>query len=486
MVSTTQAGEPGATPRRRRIVFTTFGSLGDLHPYIAIALGLQARGHEAIIATSAYYRQKIEARTGIGFRAVRPDLADLQADPALVRRLMDRRAGSECVIREIFMPVLRESYEDTLAAADGADLLVSHALTFTTPLVADKKGILWASTVLQPLVFLSIHDPPVLPLAPFLARARFLGPWFHRLLFGLGRRRVRPWCEPWHRFRAEVGLPPTSVSPLFEGQHAPSLVLVLFSKIFAGKQKDWPRQALLTGFPFFDQDGEAGLHTDLARFLDEGPPPIVFTLGSSAVWDAGAFYEHSAAAARLLGRRAVLLVGKETANRPARLPDGVVAFDYAPYSELFPRAAVIVHQGGIGTTAQAMRSGRPMLVMPYAHDQPDNAERLARLGIARTISREGYTPARAAAALRHLLDNPAYSQRALAVAAAIRREDGVRAACEALAPCSCLLALRLLGNDTLSSLRLFTALAATAPAGSCRQRGAARTSRATRRCCRPC
>jgi rhamnosyltransferase subunit B len=431
VVPATQASKPGGSPRRRRIVFTTFGSLGDLHPYIAIALGLQARGHEAIIATSAYYRQKIEA-LGIGFRAVRPDLAELQADPALVRRLMDRRAGSECVIREIFMPVLRESYEDTHAAADGADLLVSHGLTFTTPLIAEQKGILWASTVLQPLVFMSIHDPPVLPLAPFLAKARFLGPWFHRLLFRLGKRRVRPWCEPWHRLRAEVGMPPTTASPLFEGQHAASLVLVLFSKIFAGKQRDWPRQALLTGFPFFDQDGEAGLHPDLARFLDEGSPPIVFTLGSSAVWDAGAFYEQSAAAARLLGRRAVLLVGKETANRPARLPDGVVAFDYAPYSELFPRAAAIVHQGGIGTTAQAMRSGRPMLVMPYAHDQPDNAERLARLGIARTIGRERYTPARAAAELRQLLDNAGYSQRASEVGAAIRQEDGVRAACDAL------------------------------------------------------
>jgi UDP:flavonoid glycosyltransferase YjiC (YdhE family) len=427
----TQTPEPAAIPRRRRVVFTTFGSLGDLHPYIAIALGMQARGHEASIATSAFYRPKVEA-LGIGFRAVRPDLGELQANPDLVRRLMDRRKGSEVVICELMMPVLRESYEDTLAAADGADLLVSQALALTAAEVAEKKGIAWASTVLQPLGFLSIHDPPVLPLAPYLAKVRFLGPWFHRLLFSFGRRQVRRWCEPWYRFRAELGLAPTPAVPLLEGQHAPSLVLVLFSKLFADGQPDWPRQALLTGFPFFDQDGEVGLHPDLARFLNEGPPPIVFTLGSSAVWDAGAFYEQSAAAARLLGRRAVLLVGKETANRPARLPDGVVAFDYAPFSELFPRAVAIVHQGGIGTTAQAMRSGRPMLVMPYAHDQPDNAERLVRLGIARTVGRDRYTTARAAAELQHLLDDRAYSQRAQAIGSAIRQEDGVRTACDAL------------------------------------------------------
>jgi UDP:flavonoid glycosyltransferase YjiC (YdhE family) len=422
--------EPGAG-FRRRIVLTTFGSLGDLHPYIAIALGLKARGHEAVIATSGYYRQKVEA-LGLGFRAVRPDHPDSEADSELMRRIMDRRTGSEFVIRQVMMSVLRESYEDTLAAADGADFLVSHMLTFITRLVAEKKGIPWASTFLQPLGFFSVYDPPVLPQAPFLAKLRFLGPAFHRPLFWCAKRSVRSWSEPWHRLRAEVGLPPISESPLFEGQYSPSLVLAMFSKLLADRQPDWPQHTVITGFPFYDRDGEGGMPPELAHFLDAGPPPLVFTLGSSAVVDAGPFYEHSIAAAKLLGRRAVLLVGNDPRNRPESLPDGVVAFAYAPYSELFPRAAANVHQGGIGTTAQAMRSGRPMLVMPYAHDQPDNAERVRRLGIARTIARQRYTPARVAAELRHLLDNPLYSQRAAEVGAEIGQEDGVAAACDAL------------------------------------------------------
>src|SRR5262249_25609173 len=160
---------------------------------------------------------------------------------------------------------------------------------------------------------------------------------------------------------------------------------------------DWPRQTVVTGFPFFDQ-GEA-LSPDLARFLEDGPPPLVFTLGSSAVLDAGRFYEHSAAAASELGVRAVLLVGTDAGNRPAYCPAGVAAFEYAAYSELLPRAAAVVHQGGVGTTAEAMRAGKPMLVMPYAHDQPDNAARMARSGIARVVSRYRYTAARAAAEL---------------------------------------------------------------------------------------
>jgi UDP:flavonoid glycosyltransferase YjiC (YdhE family) len=420
--------EPGAGIKRRRIVLTTFGSLGDLHPYLAVALGLQERGHEAVIATSAYYRQKVEA-LGIGFRAVRPDHPAPETDPELMRRIMDRRKGSEFVMRE-FMAVLRESYEDTLAAAGGADLLVSHMLTFTTRLVAEKMGIPWASIVLQPLGLLSAYDPPVFPQILFLAKLRFLGPAFHRLLFRCGKRSIRSWFEPWHRLRAEVGLPTTSDSPLFEGERSSSLVLALFSKLLADKQPDWPPQTVITGFPFYD--GGGGLPAEVAGFLGEGPPPIVFTLGSSAVEVAGPFYEHSVAAAKRLGRRAVLLIGKEPRNRPGSLPDGIVAFANAPYSELFPRAAVIVHAGGVGATGQAMRSGRPMLVMPYAHDQPDNAERVKRLGIARTIARRRYTPARAAAERRNLLDNPVYGQRASAVGEQVRQEDGVGKACDAL------------------------------------------------------
>jgi UDP:flavonoid glycosyltransferase YjiC (YdhE family) len=346
-----------------------------------------------------------------------------------MRRSMDRRTGSEFVIREYMMSVLRETYEDTLAAADGADLLVSHLLTFTTRLVAEKKGIPWASTFLQPLGLLSVYDPPVFPQVPFLAKLRFLGPAFHRLLFWCGKWSARTWFKPWHRLRADIGLPPTSEIPLFEG-NSPLLVLALFSKVLADKQPDWPQQTVLSGFPFYD--GGDRLPAELARFLGEGPPPIVFTLGSSGAEVAGPFYEYSVTAAKRLGRRAVIVVGMNARHRPTSLPDGVIASDYAPFSELFPRAAVIVHAGGVGTTGLAMRSGRPTLVVPYAHDQPDNAERVKRLGIARTMPRHRYTPARAAAELRHLLDNPVYGQRASEVGRQIQQEDGVGSACDAL------------------------------------------------------
>jgi UDP:flavonoid glycosyltransferase YjiC (YdhE family) len=231
--------------------------------------------------------------------------------------------------------------------------------------------------------------------------------------------------------RSEIGLPPAKDNPLVDG-HSPALVLALFSKLLADKQPDWPPQTVQTGFPLYDQDGGAGMPAELARFLDEGPPPIVFTLSVTAAMVGGAFFENSIAAAKRLGRRAVLVVGKDIPSRPPSVPDGMIAVDYAPFSELFPRASVIVHAGGVGTSGLAMRSGRPMLVVPFAHDQPDNAFRLARLGVARTISRQNYTSARVAAELGRLLAEPAFSLRASEVGDQVRQEDGVRAACDAL------------------------------------------------------
>jgi rhamnosyltransferase subunit B len=415
---------------RRRIVLTTFGSLGDLHPYVAIALALKQRGHDAVIATSAFYRARVES-LGLGFAPVRPDHPGPEFMTDFMRQVMDLRTGPEFVIRKLIMPALRESYEDTLAAAAGADLLVSHPLTFTTRLVAEQGAIPWASSVLAPLSFFSAYDPPVLGPVPWLARLKF-GAAFHRSLFRLARWSLRRWSEPWHRLRAELGLPTTCDDPLFEGQHAPRLTLALFSAHLAAPQPDWPSTTVVTGFPFYDEAGAAPMPPDLRDFLAAGPPPLVFTLGSSAVMDAGAFYEHSAAAAQLLGRRAVLLIGKDPRNRPAHLPDGVAAFDYAPFAELFPHAAAIVHQGGIGTTAQALRSGRPMLIMPYSHDQPDNADRVRRLGVGRVVRRARYTATCAAAELRALLEDTTYHQCAASVATQIRGESGAAAACTAL------------------------------------------------------
>jgi UDP:flavonoid glycosyltransferase YjiC (YdhE family) len=211
-------------------------------------------------------------------------------------------------------------------------------------------------------------------------------------------------------------------------------VLALFSRVLGEPQPDWPENVRVTGPILYNGVAQTELSPELERFLQRGSPPVVFTLGSSAVSVAGSFYEESAAAAERAGLRAVLLVGRHPENRPAKgLSDEIIAVEHAPHSALMPRAAVTVHQGGAGTLHQALHAGRPMLVVPHAHDQPDNAHRAARLGVARIISPRRYKAERVADELRVLVaEQPSYADRARAVAAEMRREDGVASACEAI------------------------------------------------------
>ena len=220
---------------------------------------------------------------------------------------------------------------------------------------------------------------------------------------------------------------------MFEGQHSPELVLALFSSVLARPQKDWPPNVVVTGHVFHDAPHGAALSPELEAFLLRGPAPVVFTLGSSVVMVAGDFWRESIAAVRALGMRAVLLTGPGNAAplRPS-LPPEILAVDAAPHSMLFPRAAVVVQQCGIGTLAQSLRSGRPMLGVPYAHDQPDNAWRAAALGIARVVYPWNYRAERVGAELSALYHDATYAAAAERTAMAVRSEGGVRAACDAL------------------------------------------------------
>jgi UDP:flavonoid glycosyltransferase YjiC (YdhE family) len=148
---------------------------------------------------------------------------------------------------------------------------------------------------------------------------------------------------------------------------------------------------------------------------------------------AGKFYEFSAKAAIKLGIRAVLLIGTDPRNRlQTKLPESICVAEYAPYSELFNRAAMVVHQGGVGTTAQCLRAGKPMLIMPFSHDQPDNARRMLRLKVGKVIQRGNYTPFRVARRLKKMLAEPLLAKRSESVAKQLAKEDGVCTACDAL------------------------------------------------------
>jgi len=416
-----------------RIVLSNIGTFGDINPLIAIALELKRRGHVPILAVPPVFGPKI-LPLGLEFHPVRPDI---DPDNTLMAEMIyDVRKGTERGLREFLFPALRQTYDDLLDAATRparADLLLLGELNYAGPIVAEITGIPWASYVLAPLSFFSAFDPPVLPMYPRLARADKAIPGMGRAIKRLARLVSRKWPQPIYDLRSELGLP-KGENPLFDAKHSPFLVLALFSRVLGVAQKDWPENTLITGFCFYDSDaGNAALPANLEAFLSAGPPPVVFTLGSAAVLAAGRFYEFSARAAIRLGIRAVLLIGTDKRNQLRQpLPDSICVAEYAPYSKLFSRAAMVVHQGGVGTTAQCLRAGKPMLIMPFSHDQPDNGRRMMRLKVARVIQRGNYTPFRVARKLKAMLAEPLFARRAEMVARRLEQEDGVRSACDAL------------------------------------------------------
>ncbi len=415
-----------------RFLLAAAGSLGDLHPYIAVGRELVRRGHEVVIASTPEYRAPVES-AGVAFAPIGPTFESLGDYRAVMQRAFHPRRGVEFMVREIVMPNVRRLYDDLSPLCADADLLVSHPLTVSLPLVAAILDKPWVSTVLAPLSLMSAHDPPVLAMAPWFHRLRVFGPAPHRWLYALASRRIREWEAPLRALRHALGLPPSPQVAMLAGQFSPHGNLALFDGVLAASQSDWPRHTTVCGAALYDgtQMDEAA-RTELDAFLAAGAPPIVFALGSSAVWIAGDFWERAIAAARALDRRAIFLTGPATLQG---LPDTMRQFAYVPYSAIFGRAAAIVHQAGIGTLSQAMRAGKPQLIVPVSFDQPDNAHRAAALGLGRVVPFGKATAARLASELGALLSEPRCADAARSVATQLAASDGASRAADALVAC---------------------------------------------------
>jgi hypothetical protein len=294
----------------------------------------------------------------------------------------------------------------------------------------------WFGIVLQPLMFLSAHDAPVSPDSLWVtALLRRLRPSMRRRALSALKLLMLPLLRPVRRLRAQIGLAPSAAHPLFEGQFSQAGAIALYSEVIGPVRPDYPPSTLLAGFAWYDsEDGSAPrLTPELARFLDAGEAPLVFTLGSVVVYNPGEFYRHSATAANALGRRALLLVGDQQYEACARLASpSVFVARYAPHSLVFARAAASVHHGGIGTLAQALRAGRPQLIVPHFADQFDNAERARTRCGARVLLPRHYTADAVVRLMQDMLGDEALRERARCLGLRVASEDGAARAARAI------------------------------------------------------
>jgi len=418
-----------------KVVLATFGTHGDLNPMIAVALGLQQQGLLPVIATSSEYQAKVAA-AGIAFQAVRPSVEQIRSDFRLSDEEMFQKVATDpaFLLRDLSMPYARGAFEDMQPVLEGAGVMLSTILAFGARLAAEKRGVPQMGVALQPAMFLSAYDPAMNPHAVAISKlCRRLGPRVTGAAVWMMKKVVNRWAAPLAGLRAEIGLPPYPGNLIFDAMFSRHGNLALYSSVLGGVQPDYPPRTQVTGFTFYDEDPEEGVATgaDLARFLAAGAPPIAFVLGSAAHVDARDFFHVSVEAARALGRRAVVVTGSVPAPELSASAD-VFACRYARYSQLFAGVAAIVHQGGIGTLAQAMRAGKPQIVVPFHGDQLDNGTRVEELGAARVIAREKYRKEHVVAELARVLNEPGYSAAAAKIAAQVRSEDGVGQAVAAI------------------------------------------------------
>ena len=408
-----------------RVLLATLGSGGDVHPYIALAVALRERGHEAWLLTSPYFQARAEA-AGVAFIAQGTSEEYLEAvtHPDLV----DRRRGPGFVVNTLVVGKAREMLVAARKAirAHRIDVVVRHLIAFGAGWAAEREGVRQVSCTLSPMFWLSVHDHAVYKpwepawYPPFVRRARL------RMARRMARRLFNPAINA---ARAEAGLPPLADAFLSEttgGERS----LGLWSPVFRPAMPDDPAHGRICGFTWFD-GASGGLSATLERFLERGgggDAPIVFTLGTSVVHHAGGFFEVAAEACRRLKRRGVLLTGPDGAE--GEVTPGVLAVRYAPFGALLHRAAAVVHHGGVGTTAQALRAGRPQVVIPWANDEFDNAQRVRRLGSGVTRSTTWLSGRRLAGGLARALGDAAIAARAAEVGARLQREDGAAAAAE--------------------------------------------------------
>jgi rhamnosyltransferase subunit B len=412
-----------------RIVVATFGSLGDLHPLLALAIELRQRGHIVTIATSPHYAERVTT-LGFAFEPIGPPISP--EDPVLLNRLMRTARGPEYFVRKLLFPHLPRLYTELGRITAGADLLIASEVVFVAPILAEKTAIPWVSALFSPISFLSAYDASLLPPMARMRILHRLPPLVHRLLHkGLALALDR-WSEPLQVLRKQLGLP-RAKAPILRGKMGAGLVLAMFSKHFATGQPDWPSQTKQTGFAYFRQGASQPIieHHRLTReridkFLDAGTRPVVFTLGSAAVHAAGDFFHVSAATAHRLRIRAILISPRADVHLLAA--PNILVVPYADYHMLFPHAAAVVHQGGIGTTAEVLRSGVPSLIIPFNFDQPDNAARAVRQRIAVSLPRRKYNRRHSYYALRSLLRDEAIRLRAEKIGEEIRMEDGIHKA----------------------------------------------------------
>ena len=413
------------TPRKT-ILLCTIGSAGDVNPFIGIGQRLIKRGFRVVLITSQYFESRALS-AGLEFYGLgsAEDYQSIIENPDL----WDPDKGFKVFAESVVFPIMEPAYEIISGFDPSETILVAQGQFFAAHITHEKLGFPFITIHLQPAAFRSVYEFPLLP--------AWMPPLLKRGLFNLIDALVldKLFAPKINRFRQSLSLP--AVNKIFgDWMHSPQKNLGLFPDWFAPPQRDWPPQTQLTSFVYYDKQSEnEELPDGLEPFLSAGNAPIIFTAGT-AMKHADQFFRDSIEACQLLGQRGILLT-QHPEQLPDELPQGIQLFAYLPFSKILPRAAALVHHGGIGTTAQAIAAGIPQVIRPIAYDQPDTAARVEKLGISASLSPKKFNAASLAEKLNTMITSQQVLDRCKAYAQKINPDQSLNDTCTIIEDFAC-------------------------------------------------
>lgn len=399
-----------------RIALQTFGTRGDVQPFIALALELKARGHDVVLSVPKDFTGWVED-FGIEARAFDLHMGDYlrrAEELGLTRNpLKAIRHASEMID-----PMIEAVLAEGIAGTVGADVVIAHPKALFAESGAEREGALFMIAAPLPIIMPTGR----FPMAGVLAKDH--GRFINRLTWFPLKFAMAPYRKRLNKARREIGLGPVG-SAIDYGTYMgrPSTRLLSISEHVIERPQDWDDRSVMTGY-WRLPPSEDPLAPEIEAFLNRGEAPVYIGFGSMLAPDATKLVRDAVKGLKKAGLRGIISRG--WAQLPDQAGEHVLFIDGAPHDRLFPRCRAIVHHGGAGTTAAALHAGRPSLVIPFMVDQPWWAERLREAGLGPEPLRPGrLTAGRFARALRHLVRTETYARRCEDIASDLAAENGV-------------------------------------------------------------
>ncbi len=398
-----------------KVCILTFGTRGDVQPYIALGVGLKAAGYSVTVATLVEYKSLV-LDNGLQHNTLRGDFLKA-AQTAEGKSAIEGRGNPIKLLRQ-YIEMARDTLEDEWASAQNADLLVYNSAALGGYHMAEKLSVPAFASFPAPL-----YTPTREFSSPFFP-FRDLGPFnklSHQLFVSIGpamyRRPIREWR------RDVLVLPPAKGEDRLHGK--PVTRLYAFSQAVVPRPADWDDLSVVTGYWFLDAPTSWRPEPELVEFLGAGPPPVYVGFGSMFMSGGAQKTGLVLEALRLAGKRGVLATGWGGLTTEAA-PEDIFVLEDVPHDWLFPQVAAVVHHGGAGTTGAGLRAGKPTLICPYIGDQSFWGRRVAALGIGPTpIPNRKLNVERLAAAINQMVTDHDMRKRAASLGKIIRAEDGI-------------------------------------------------------------